>query len=211
MSLITLKNVNVSFGADAILDQANLIIEPNECIGLIGRNGTGKSTLLKLIDGEILPDEGEVIIRQGAITGRLLQEVPADLDYDIRSVIAMGDPDRGQILAQFYTESDTNDALQQQLNEQDGWTLDRRVQTLCSKFNLEPETPFKQLSGGMKRRVLMARALVNDPDVLLLDEPTNHLDIETIIWLENLLIGLNTTLVIISHDRSFIDRLCNKN
>ena len=210
MSLITLKNVNVSFGADAILDQANLIIEPNECIGLIGRNGAGKSTLLKLIDGEILPDEGEVIIRQGAITGRLLQEVPADLDYDIRSVIAMGDPERGQILAQFYTESDTNDALQQQLNEQDGWTLDRRVQTLCSKFNLEPETPFKQLSGGMKRRVLMAQALVREPDVLLLDEPTNHLDIETILWLENLLVSLNVTLIIISHDRSFIDTLCTR-
>ena len=210
MSLITLKNVNVSFGADAILDQANLIIEPNECIGLIGRNGAGKSTLLKLIDGAITPDDGEIIIQQGAITGRLLQEVPTDLDYDVRSVVALGDSERGQLLAQFYLEGDQDEVLAQQLNEKDCWALDRRVKTLCSKFDIEPEAPFKQLSGGMKRRVLMAQALVKEPDILLLDEPTNHLDIDTILWLENLLVSLNVTLVIVSHDRSFIDALCTR-
>ena len=210
MSLITLKNVNVSFGADAILDQANLIIEPNECIGLIGRNGAGKSTLLKLIDGEITPDEGEIIIQQGTVTGRLLQEVPTDLDYDIRSVVAMGDLARGQVLARFYLEGDQDESLQQQLNELDCWTLDRQVKTLCSKFDVQPKAPFKQLSGGMKRRVLMAQALVREPDVLLLDEPTNHLDIDTILWLENLLVSLNVTLIIVSHDRSFIDKLCTR-
>jgi len=210
MSLITLKNVNVSFGADAILDQANLIIEPNERIGLIGRNGAGKSTLLKLIDGEIAPDEGEIIIQQGAITGRLLQEVPTDLDYDIRSVVAMGDAERGQLLARFYLDGDQDDALQHQLNEKDCWTLDRQVKTLCSKFDVEPTAPFKQLSGGMKRRVLLAQALVREPNILLLDEPTNHLDIDTILWLENLLASLNVTLIIVSHDRSFIDALCTR-
>jgi len=210
MSLITLKNVNVSFGADAILDHANLIIEPNERIGLIGRNGAGKSTLLKLIDAEIVPDEGEVITQQGTIVGRLVQEVPTDLDYDIRSVVALGDNERGPTLAQFYVEGDQDHALQQQLNEQDAWTLDRQVKTLCSKFNLEADTAFKQLSGGMKRRVLMAQALVREPDILLLDEPTNHLDIDTILWLENLLMSLNVTLIIVSHDRSFIDKLCTR-
>ncbi len=210
MALITLKDVNVSFGADPILDQANLIIEPNERIGLIGRNGAGKSTLLKMIDGELLPDEGELIRQQGTITGRLIQEVPLDIDYDIRSVIALGDQDRGPALAQFYLDGDESVELQHTLNEVDAWSLDRQVKTLCSKFNLEPEQNFKDLSGGMKRRVLMARALVKDPDIVLLDEPTNHLDIDTILWLENLLMGLNVTLIIVSHDRSFIDKLCTR-
>lgn len=210
MALITLKNVCVSFGADAILDQANLIIEPNERIGLIGRNGAGKSTLLKLIDGEVLPDDGEVVTQQGTIVGRLVQDVPLDLDYDIRSVIALGNTLSGKALARFYLEGDQDESLQHELNETDAWTLDRQVKTLCSKFDLQPESQFAQLSGGMKRRVLMARALVNDPDILLLDEPTNHLDIETIIWLENLLLGLNVTLIIVSHDRSFIDKLCTR-
>jgi len=210
MSLVTLKNVSVSFGADAILDQANLIIEPNERLGLIGRNGAGKSSLLKLIDGELLPDDGEIVTQQGTRTGRLVQEVPHDIDYDIRSVIAQGDSLRGESLVRFYLEGDQDEKLQQELSEQDAWTLDRQVKTLCSKFEIEPESQFSQLSGGMKRRVLMARALVTEPDILLLDEPTNHLDIETILWLENLLLGLNTTLIIVSHDRSFIDRLCTR-
>ena len=210
MSLVTVKNVNVSFGADAILDQANLIIEPNERIGLIGRNGAGKSTLLKLIGGEIVPDDGEVILQQGTLTGRLIQEIPGNLELDIRSVIAQGDTERGELLTRFYAAEDDVQELQQTLDEADAWPLDRRVKTLCSKFELEPTASFEQLSGGMKRRVLMAQALVNDPDILLLDEPTNHLDIDTILWLENLLLGLNITLILVSHDRSFIDRLCTR-
>jgi len=210
MSLITLKNVSVSFGADAILDQANLIIEPNERIGLIGRNGAGKSTLLKLIDGSILPDDGEIIGQSSLIAGRLIQEVPNNIELDVRAVVALGDADNGPDLVRFYVEGDQDDALQQRLNERDAWTLDRRIKTLCSKFDLEPNTSFSELSGGMKRRVLMARALVKEPDIILLDEPTNHLDIETILWLENLLLSLNVTLVIVSHDRSFIDKLCTR-
>ena len=214
MSIIALKNVSISFGADAILEHADLIIEPNERIGLIGRNGAGKSTLLKLIDGDVLPDDGDVLIQQGARTGRLIQEVPNDIDYDIRSVIALGNVEAGETLAQYYLldgeQQSASQELQHALTDHDGWTLDRRVQTLCSKFDLEPATPFAQLSGGMKRRVLMARALVDEPDILLLDEPTNHLDIDTILWLENLLVGLNVTLIIVSHDRSFIDALCTR-
>ena len=215
MSLISINNVSISFGSAAILDQANLIIEPNERIGLIGRNGAGKSTLLKLIDGEIKPDDGELQIQQNLVTGRLIQEVPNEIDLDIRSVVALGDEHRGETLAEFYRQEriDSNkisDDIQMEVTEKDGWNLDLQVKTLCSKFEIEPDADFNQLSGGMKRRVLMARALVKNPDILLLDEPTNHLDIETILWLENLLLGLNITLIIVSHDRSFIDKLCTK-
>ena len=211
MALITFKDVCVSFGADAILDHSNLIIEPNERIGLIGRNGAGKSTLLKLIDGEVIADDGEIIRQQSIITGRLIQEVPNDIDYDIRSVVALGDEERGTFLARYYTEGDNHDAkLTEQLNESDAWALDHQVKRLCSKFDIDPNSQFKDLSGGMKRRVLMARALVKEPDILLLDEPTNHLDIDTIQWLENLLVSLNITLIIVSHDRSFIDKLCTR-
>ncbi len=214
MSLINIKNISISFGADAILDQANLIIEPNERIGLIGRNGAGKSTLLKILDGSILPDEGEVLRQSNLIIGRLVQEVPNELNLDIRTVVAQGDSILGATLSRYYTTLNTQsavpDELQAELNENDAWDLDRRVKTICSKFDINPESEFNELSGGMKRRVLMARALVNDPDILLLDEPTNHLDIDTILWLESLLLGLRTTLVIVSHDRSFVDKLCNR-
>ena len=214
MSLISLKNLSISFGSDAILDQANLIIEPNERIGLIGRNGAGKSTLLKLIDTGIEADDGEILRQQNLVTGRLIQEVPNEIDMDIRSVVALGDESRGEHLAELYLlenqQANIPDDLQMQVTESDGWNLDLTVKTLCSKFDLKPKLAFNELSGGMKRRVLMARALVKDPDILLLDEPTNHLDIETILWLENLLLGLNITLIIVSHDRSFIDKLCTK-
>lgn len=208
MALLTLKNISVSFGADPLLDQANLVIEPNECIGLIGRNGAGKSTLLKLIDGEVVPDEGEILAQQGLVVGRLIQEVPNTIDLAVRDVVALGDEQKGVTLSEYYQTNDQS--LQGKLNELDAWPLDQQVKTLCSRFELDPLTDFNTLSGGMKRRVLIARALVKDPDILLLDEPTNHLDIDTIIWLESLLKSLTITLIIVSHDRSFIDKLCTR-
>ena len=210
MSLITLNNVSISFGAEAILDHASLIIESNERIGLIGRNGTGKSTLLKIIAGEITPDDGEVITRQGVISGRLIQEVPGEMDADVRSIIALGDSVMGPELVNQYHDENINLAAASQAAEDDVWSLHQRVSKLCSRFDLEPEAIFNELSGGIRRRVLMARALVMEPDILLLDEPTNHLDIDTIIWLENLLLNLGITLIVVSHDRSFVDRLCTR-
>ncbi|MBT8116044.1 MAG: ATP-binding cassette domain-containing protein [Arenicella sp.] len=210
MPLVTLRNISIRFGAEAILDQANLIIESNERLGLIGRNGAGKSTLLKLIDGAISVDDGEVIRQHGLKVGRLVQDVPCDLNLDVRTVVAMGDSANSTLLARLYAGDNLSENLQAEANQNDAWSTDRRIKTLCSKFDLEPEANFEQLSGGMKRRVLLASALVENPDLLLLDEPTNHLDIDTIIWLENLLLSLNITLIIVSHDRSFIDKLCNR-
>jgi ATP-binding cassette subfamily F protein uup len=208
MALLTLNNISISFGAEPLLDGANLTIEPYERLGLIGRNGAGKSTLLKLIEGELQADEGELLAQQSLVTGRLIQEVPNSIELAVRDVIALGDPQRGAPLSNFYQTG--NEDLHQQLNEVDAWPLDQQVKTLCSKFELDPTAAFNTLSGGMKRRVLIARALVKSPDLLLLDEPTNHLDIETILWLENMLLGLNITLIIVSHDRSFIDKLCTR-
>ena len=210
MALISFNNVSIAFGAEAILDQANLIIEPTERIGLIGRNGAGKSTLLKLIDETHQPDDGELIRQQHLVCGRLIQEVPNELDLDVKSVIAHGDANLGSSLVKNYKTTDEKHLDNTNLADQDIWTLDRRVQTLCSKFQLQPDAQFNVLSGGMKRRVLLARALVCEPNLLLLDEPTNHLDIDTILWLEKVLLGLNTAMVIVSHDRAFIDKLCTR-
>ena len=189
MSLVRFNNVSISFGAEPILDQTNLVIEPGQRIALVGRNGAGKSTLLKLVNQQLLPDQGEIQLNQNLTVGRLTQEVPSDLSLSIAAVVALGDQQCGELLSRYYQlDGDDNAEIQNQLSELDGWLLDVNVKTWCSKFGLDPATQFDQLSGGMKRRVLMAQALVTEPDILLLDEPTNHLDIDSIIWLENLLL-----------------------
>ncbi len=215
MALITLSNAELSFGGDPILDQANFIIEPGDRIGLIGRNGAGKSSLLKVIEGSVLLDGGEMQTQAGTVVSRLIQEVPSDGDMSVGAMVALGDPHVGEALAQLYAldtadNQEANSNLHQTITELDGWPADQRVKMLCSKFELDPQARFSDLSGGLKRRVLMAQALVPDPSILLLDEPTNHLDIDTIIWLENLVKGMRCAVVIVSHDRSFIDALCTR-
>ncbi len=209
MALISFKQVSIAFGADAILDQAKLVIEPGERIALIGRNGAGKSTMLKLIDGSLSPDDGDIIRTQHLVCGRLIQEVPNTLDQDVRAVIAAGNAEFGGALAQYYLSSIENDNASLP-DQAEVWALDRQVQTLCSKFDLQGDLPFDQLSGGMKRRVLLARSLINEPTLLLLDEPTNHLDIDTILWLEKVLKNLHIAMIIVSHDRAFIDKLATR-
>ena len=188
MALVSLQNVHISFGGPALLENATLLIESNERVCLLGRNGEGKSTLLKILAGSVEPDAGEVVLQNGVRIGILEQEVPEQINGTVYDQVS-------QIL-----NRETRD---------DGETV-RRVERAISVVGLEADTPFDKLSGGQKRRALLARALVNEPDVLILDEPTNHLDIESIIWLENFLLRFTGALLFVSHDRAFLRKLATR-
>ena len=217
MPLITLHNVDYSVGGPLLLEHANLSIEPGERIALIGRNGAGKSTLLKLLDASLKPDDGQVRVQAGVRIARLEQEVPQGTDGSVVDVVAAGLGEVGAWLAQFHHLSHAAEydpaavaAVQEKIDAADGWALDRRVDEVLSRLELDGEAVFARLSGGMKRRVLLARALVSAPDVLLLDEPTNHLDIEAIDWLEGFLKEWNGSVVFVTHDRRFLRALATR-
>lgn len=221
MPLLTLRNIQLSYGAAPLLGGVNLSIEPGERLCLVGRNGTGKSTLMKLIAEEIQADDGDLEKQPGLTIARLVQEVPADTTGSVFDVVARGLGDLGPILAEHsalaMTLGDASDAdmdrfeyLQHQIDSRDGWTLSQRVDTVLTRLSLDGDTDFAGLSGGMKRRVLLAQSLVQEPDILLLDEPTNHLDIESIRWLEEFLKGWNGTLLFITHDRAFLRSLATR-
>ena len=217
MPLITLQNVDYSIGGPLLLEHANLSIEPGERIALIGRNGAGKSTLLKLLDASLKPDDGQVRVQAGVRIARLEQEVPVGTDGDVFDVVAAGLGEVGAWLAQFHHLSHAAEydpaavaAVQEKIDAADGWALDRRVDEVLSRLELDGEAVFARLSGGMKRRVLLARALVSAPDVLLLDEPTNHLDIEAIDWLESFLKEWSGSVVFVTHDRRFLRALATR-
>ncbi len=221
MSLIQLKNIQVSFGGPALLDQLSLTIEAGERICLIGRNGAGKSTLMKVLNREIKADSGEIIVEKGAVIAQLEQEVPQDMGGSVYEVVASGLAETGELLSAFHAMNEEEDVgsedwmkrferIQHKLESCNGWHFQNTIDTVISKLELNADVDFGQLSGGIKRRVLLARALVQEPDVLLLDEPTNHLDIEAIIWLEEFLLGFNGSLVFITHDRSFLRRLATR-
>ncbi len=222
MPLITLKNVSLSFGSPALLDDINLQIDANERVCLLGRNGAGKSTLLKLINAEIQADDGSINIPPGIRIAKLNQEVPANLDGTINEVVADGLDKAGRLLSNYYhllheISVGGNDHLldqlgecQHQLEAEGGWEISTRLEAIISKLQLDGDIDFNALSGGLKRRVLLARALVNQPDLLLLDEPTNHLDIESIIWLEKFLLEWKGSLLFISHDRVFLQKLSTR-
>jgi ATP-binding cassette subfamily F protein uup len=196
MPLLQLQNVDYSVGGPLLLEQVNLTIEPGERVCIVGRNGAGKSTLMRLICGEIKPDDGEIRVQGGVVVARMAQEVPQDTHGSVFDVVALGLGDLGMLLAQ--------------IEAQHGWDLDRRVSQVLEKLELPEDVDFSSLSGGMKRRVLLAQALVRNPDVLLLDEPTNHLDIEAIDWLEGFLKSFNGSLIFVTHDRSFLRALATR-
>jgi len=217
MPLITLNNVDYGVGGPLLLSDVVLSIEPGERIALIGRNGAGKSTLMKLIAGDIHADDGEVRREGGVRIARLEQEVPPGADGDVWDVVAGGLGELGAWLAQFHhlshaehVDTDALAKVQQKIEDANGWSLDQRVTETLQRLELDGDAVFARLSGGMKRRVLLARALVSSPDVLLLDEPTNHLDIEAIDWLEGFLKAWQGALVFVTHDRRFLRSLATR-
>ena len=221
MAYITLRDVQLAFGGPSLLDGANFNLERGERVCLIGRNGEGKSTLLKLIEGSLLPDTGEVSIQNGLTVSMLAQDVPMD-SGKVADIVADGAGEAAEVLRAYHEASDAcvlgdMDAcdrmgeLQHKLDQLDGWALENKVNSILSKMGLDPNADLADLSGGRKRRVLLARALLTQPDVLLLDEPTNHLDVESIEWLEKFLLDQNNlTLLFISHDRSFVDSIATR-
>lgn len=221
MAYITLRDVQLAFGGPALLDGANFNLERGERVCLIGRNGEGKSTLLKLIEGSLLPDAGEVSIQNGITIAMLAQDVPMD-SGKVADIVADGAGEAAAVLKAYHEANDAcvlgdMDAcdrmgnLQHKLDQLDGWALENKVNAILSKMGLDPNADLADLSGGRKRRVLLARALLTQPDVLLLDEPTNHLDVESIEWLEKFLLDQNNlTLLFISHDRAFVDSIATR-
>ncbi|MCP1373887.1 ATP-binding cassette domain-containing protein [Dyella lutea] len=215
MSLIQLQRVDFSIGGPLLLERVDLSIDRNERVCIVGRNGEGKSTLMKLIAGELQADDGEVRVQNGVVIARMAQEVPQGTEGTVFDVVSDGLGDLGHLLARYHhllAEGDL-DALgdvQHQIEARNGWDLDRRVADVIARLELPGDTDFAALSGGMKRRVLLAQALVRKPDVLLLDEPTNHLDIEAIGWLENFLKQFDGSIVFVTHDRAFLRALATR-
>ena len=222
MALISLRNLTLAFGGPPLFDGVNLQLEAGERLCLLGRNGTGKSTLLKLINGELPPDGGEIHRQQGLRVALVAQDVPQDLAGTVFDIVAAGMGDAAGLLATYHhlaqrlatTEDDALlvelEALQHKLEESGAWSLHQEVERVLNRLDLDADAEFAALSGGTKRRVLLARALIAAPDILLLDEPTNHLDIDTILWLEEFLIKNIRTLVFVTHDRAFARRVANR-
>lgn len=222
MPILRLRNISVSFGGPAVLDSISLSIDAGERVCLLGRNGTGKSTLMKIIAGEILPDSGEIERQQGLITAKLDQQVDIGEGGSVYDVVAAGLGESAKLLQAYHAavqqmaiaHSDSAAAelekAQQAVDAAGAWQLSQQVETILSRMQLDGDTDVAVMSGGMRRRVLLSRALVQQPGLLLLDEPTNHLDISAITWLEQQLLAYNGALVFVTHDRAFLRRLATR-
>ncbi|MCJ7591921.1 MAG: ATP-binding cassette domain-containing protein [Woeseiaceae bacterium] len=219
MSLLRFEEIRLEFGEQVILRDAEFSIEPGERVCLIGRNGAGKSTTLKLIMGEMEPDHGAIIAKTGLIVSELRQNLPDAIDLSVRDVILSGLKNIDALLRQ-YKEMSSRDldkyglveleALHAKIDAHDGWHIDQRVDATMTDLNLPAAKKMSELSGGWRRRVALARALVQNPDLLLLDEPTNHLDIATIKWLEDRIYSFPGAVLFITHDRAFLQRLATR-
>jgi len=225
MSLIGIQDVTVSFGAPPLLDRINMQVEQGERVCLLGRNGTGKTTLMKIINSSLEPDQGTVVRQQGVTTALLSQEISDEIKGKVYDVVIGGLGKQGELLAEYHrlstriasVEQGEREILMRRLDQVhkaleagQGWEIHRLADTVLTRMRLDAEDEFLLLSAGLKRRVLLARALVNQPDILLLDEPTNHLDIDAITWLEEFLIRFEGTLIFVTHDRMLVSRLATR-
>ena len=218
--LLRLDKVSLAYGSRPLLDQVSMQLDEGERVGLVGRNGEGKSSLLRLVRREAEPDAGSLWIKPGARVAHLAQDVALDSGETVVQIVTGGLAQQGASLAEYETLSAQGlhtpaqrrrlDELHHVLVAGDGWQLERRVASVSSRLQLDPTARFDALAGGWRRRVLLARALVSEPDILLLDEPTNHLDIEAIEWLEQFLLDFGGALLFVSHDRAFINRLATR-
>ena len=219
MSLLRFEDLRLEFGEQIILRDAKFSIEPAERVCLIGRNGAGKSTTLKLIMGELEPDQGKIVPKAGLVVSQLRQNLPDALDLPVRDVIRSGLRHIDSLL-QRYKEMAGQDLdkhsltdlekLHTEIDSLDGWNMEQRVDATITDLNLPTDKKMNELSGGWRRRVALARALVQNPDLLLLDEPTNHLDIATIKWLEDRIYSYPGSVLFITHDRAFLQRIATR-
>ena len=222
MALITFDRVSIAYGHLPLLDNIVLQVEARERVCVIGRNGTGKSTLLRIMNGELVPDSGFVHQQPDVQTALLVQDVALSTDQPVFDVVSEGLGSLGALVTAYHhaavevAEKGTAASLeilgrlQHELEEKDGWRLEQRVEMVLGRLELPPDAAVNTLSGGWCRRVLLARALVAQPDLLLLDEPTNHLDIEAITWLENFLAEYAGTVIFVTHDRTLLQRLATR-
>ena len=215
MPLITLDNISLRFSEKVILDEINATIKKGDKIGLIGRNGEGKSSFMKVLAGIIYADDGNLKVKNSTRISYLEQQPTEDNDYSLFSVVAHGLGDTGLLLANYYQSLqdgniEKSSLLQDEIEQKDVWHYLHKIKTILNRFKLDPEAKLKTLSGGWKRRALLAKAIVQEPDLLLLDEPTNHMDITAILDLEKMLKDFHGTLILISHDRSFVKGIVNK-
>jgi ATP-binding cassette subfamily F protein uup len=220
MTLLTFTNVSLAYGHHPLLAHVNFQVAAGERVCLVGRNGTGKSTLFRVITGAAQPDDGEIWRKDTLRVAHLEQEVPADRDETVYEVVAAGLGELGALLTQYHNVTHHVGAagaslaqladLQARIEARDGWNLGQKVETVLSRLALPADKRLSDCSGGLRRQVMLARALVSEPDLLLLDEPTNHLDIAAITWLEEYLLSFNGALMFITHDRTFLRHLATR-
>jgi ATP-binding cassette subfamily F protein uup len=217
-----INDISISFGGTPLLDGVTLQIETGERIGLLGRNGSGKSTFMKILAGEITPDSGEIVPSGDVRIAMLPQDVPDDLLGTVYDVVASGGQEHTDLLREYHgltlqiaRNSDEGllkklERVQHRIDVSGAWHFHQRMEAVIARTMLDENAEFRLLSAGLKRRVFLAKALVNDPDILLLDEPTNHLDIDTILWLEDFLSRYERTIIFVTHDRAFLQRLATR-